>query len=122
LAIVNIKGATPVRFLTPTDGWDERTGNTLSVPARWKIMLVDLLFDSGGELLMSAAAGVARNSIKAFRAQGIPFFEYSDLPDHVIAAIEKHFTDDARELLKRLKALARRYTASRLTVVHAKPR
>jgi hypothetical protein len=115
--MVNLKGASLIRFLTPTEGWDERAGDGLCVPYLWKLMLVELLFDEQGELLLSTATGVARNSVKAFRIQGIPFHAYSDLPDYVVAALQKHFQDDARDLLKRLKALSRQPTKSHFVVI-----
>lgn len=117
MAIVTLKGASLLRFLTPTDGWEERTGDALCVPHLWRLMLVDLLIDENGQILMSSVTGVARNSVKAFRVQGVPFHTYSDLPDFVVAALKKHFNDDARGLLKRLRALSRRHTASSLVVI-----
>ena len=80
-----------IRFVTPTEGWTERMDDKLCVPNQWPLMLVDVLVDHEGVVLMSSAVGISPRSARDLAFQGVYEYSFEDLPEGVVAAIERHF-------------------------------
>jgi hypothetical protein len=92
-------------------------GGAISVPTRWPLMLVELLFDQDGTVWLSSATGVSKVTEKAFQFQGIYRYDFSELPDGVVSAIEQHFEDAMDKVRKGMNALLRRPPKPRLVLI-----
>lgn len=115
--ILKLKGMNRLCFVTPTEGWAERMENALGVPSQWPVMLVELLVGEDGAVWMSSATGVSRNSVRAFQWQGIYYYNFRELPDSTVRAIEQHFEDVLNEIRQRVNALMPEPTKPRLVLV-----
>lgn len=115
--ILKLKGMNLLCFVTPTAGWAERMENALGVPSQWPVMLVELLVAEDGAVWMSRATGVSRNSVRAFQLQGIDYYDFGELPDSIVRAIEQHFEDVLNEVRPRVNALMPEPTKPRLVLV-----
>lgn len=101
MEVLNLKGATLVRFVTTTHGWAERVRNNVCVPDKFPYMIVELLVGADDMILMSTAVGVPKATLSALSRQGLYRYEMEDLPGSIVTAVESHFTRVYRELLKR---------------------
>ena len=117
MTIVKLKGMSLLRFLTPTEGWAERMGNAIAVPNQWPLMLVELLCDEDGAACLSIATGVPKNMVRTFLYQGIYCYEFGELPDAIISAIDQHFQNVLEEVRNCMDSLLPRPPKPRLVLV-----
>jgi hypothetical protein len=103
--------------VTPTEGWAERMGDQLCVPNQWPLMLVDLLVDQEGVVLISSVVGVSRLSARDLGYQGVYEYSFEDLPEGIVAAIERHFNDALVEVRQRVDVLLSDVVKPRLTLI-----
>ncbi len=117
MMIVKSKGLNPFRFLTPTEGWAERMGNAIAVPDQWPWMLVELLLDDNGAACLSSVTGVPKSVVRPFLYQGIYCYDFGELPDAVVSAIDRHFENVLEEVRNRMSALVPEPPKPRLMLV-----
>lgn len=98
--VININGATMLRFITTTYGWAERSRNNICVPDRWPFMIVELLFGSGGSVMMSSAIGIPKASVSSLKRQGLYYYSFEDIPPQLIVAVTQHFNISYKTWLK----------------------
>jgi hypothetical protein len=115
--VLNLKGATLVRFVTTTTEWSEHTRSSLCVPDRWPFMLVELILAADGQTTMSSVIGIPRSSLSAFRFQGIYSYPFHELPDLVLTAVTTHFTIVHKRVLQRANVLGPARKRPGLTLV-----
>jgi hypothetical protein len=115
--VLNLTGATLVRFVTPTHDWAAIASHNLCVPDKWPYMLVEFLVAANGPILMSSVIGIPKSSLTALRSQGISLYQFHDLQDVVITAITAHFTRVYKDMLQRADLHIPEHHKSRLTIV-----
>jgi hypothetical protein len=98
-------GTKMLRFLTPTEQWAQRTGNPISVPAKWPFMLAEIFVAEDDVIWMTSAVGVPRSCVKAFFAQGIYLYQFGELPEAIIEVLDRHFVQVEDDLRRKLDSL-----------------
>jgi len=117
MTIVKLKGMNLFRFLTTTEGWAERMGNAIAVPNHWPLMLVELLCDQDGAVCLSSATGVPKSTVRTFLYQGVYCYEFGELPDAIVSAIDEHFQNVLEEVRNRMDSLLPKPPKPRLVLV-----
>ena len=115
--VLNLTGATLVRFVTPTHDWAAIARHNLCVPDKWPYMLVEFLVAANGPVLMSSVIGIPQSSLTALRRQGIYSYPFHELEDVVIVAITAHFTRVYKDMLQRANSLMPERHKPRLILV-----
>ena len=98
-------GTRMLRFLTPTEEWARRIGNPVSVPAQWPFMLAEIFVAEDDLIWMTSAVGVPKSGVKAFFAQGIYLYQFDELPEPIIEALDRHFVQVEEDLRRKMDSL-----------------
>jgi hypothetical protein len=98
-------GTRMLRFLTPTEGWAQRIGNPVSVPAQWPFMLAEIFVAEDDVIWMTSAVGVPKSCVKAFFAQGIYLYQFDELPEAIIEVLDRHFVQVEEDVRRKLDSL-----------------
>jgi hypothetical protein len=103
--VVMSKEARMLRFVTPTEEWARRVRNSISVPAEWPLMLVEIFIGEHGVVQMTCTVGVPKGCAKAFFAQGIYVYQFRELSEAIIEVLDRHFVQVEEDLRSKLDSL-----------------
>ncbi len=100
MEVLNAKGLNLIRFVTSTREWSDLVRNEVCVPDEWPFMIVELLVGEDGAVVMLTTVGIPKSSLTSFQYQGLYCYEFSELPDNIVAAVTTHFKNIYKELLR----------------------